>query len=144
MPRLNGGWLRMAGDFDAVERLRAWRQQLDADMRAWYERNGHPAPEPLFRADEEVPCRLGCGTDLSGPGGERLSLLLADLDALLELVGEPRQEWGVQHPLFGVEHFLGCERAREACRMRNKAKPDAMPWRVVKRTCGEWEEDEDA
>lgn len=69
---------------DHLERLHAWRRQLNADHRAWYERNGHPVPEPLHPADEEVPCRLGCGTDLSGPNGEHLPLLLADLDAALD------------------------------------------------------------
>lgn len=67
----------------AAGRVRAWRQQLNADMRAWYERNIRPIPDPLFPADEDVPCRFGCGTDLRGPGGEELPLLLADIDEIL-------------------------------------------------------------
>ncbi len=77
---------------DHLDRLRAWRQQLNADHRAWYERNGHPVPEPLHPADEEVPCRLGCGTVLTGPNGEYLPLLLADIDAALDELGKLRAE----------------------------------------------------
>lgn len=77
---------------DHLDRLRAWRRQLNTDHRAWYERNGHPVPEPLHPADEEVPCRLGCGTDLTGPGGEHLPLLLADLDAVLDELEWARAE----------------------------------------------------
>lgn len=88
---------------DHLDRLRAWRHQLNADHRAWYERNDHPVPEPLHPADEEVPCRLGCGTDLSGPNGEHLPLLLADIDAALNEVERLR----AGRPVLGdAEHQL--------------------------------------
>lgn len=77
---------------DHLERLRAWRRQLNADHRAWYERNGHAVPEPLHPADEEVPCHFGCGTDLRGPDGEHLPLLLADIDKAMDELEQLRSE----------------------------------------------------
>lgn len=69
---------------EAVERVIAWRQQLDLDMRAWYVRNGRAITEPLFPPDEDVPCRFGCGTDLKTSDGTELKLLLTDIDILID------------------------------------------------------------
>lgn len=68
---------------DAAARIRSWRNQLDADLRAWFVTYGHPIPEPLYGPNEEVPGHYGYGTDLIGPNGKEMPLLLADIDAVL-------------------------------------------------------------
>lgn len=77
---------------EAAARIRAWRQQLDGNQRAWFRRNGHPMPDPLNDPDEEVPCTLGCGTDLVAENGTKLPLLLADLDAVVDAVAEQERD----------------------------------------------------
>jgi hypothetical protein len=90
---------------EAAARIRAWRQQLDGNQRAWFRRNGHPMPDPLNDPDEEVPCRLGCGTDLVADDGTKLPLLLADLDAVVdEVAGQERDEAPQLPDPRGPEH----------------------------------------
>lgn len=71
---------------EAAAHISAWRRQLDGNQRAWFRRNGHPMPDPLNDPDEEVPCTLGCGTDLVAEDGTKLPLLLADLDAVVDAI----------------------------------------------------------
>lgn len=80
-------WRKMSDNdstIQAVERVIAWRQQLDLDMKAWYVRNGRAIQEPLFPPDEDVSCRFGCGTDLKTSDGVELKLLLTDIDILID------------------------------------------------------------
>lgn len=78
----------------AIERVRAWRRQLDVDQRAWFERHGHEIPDPLFPTDEDVLIN----EDAEQP------LVLADFDAVLAKLEQLEQ--GRDNDVRAVDAYL--------------------------------------
>lgn len=96
---------------DAAARIQAWRNQLDADRRAWFVTYDRPIPEPLYGPDEEVPGHYGYGTGLIGPNGEELPLLLADLDAVLaDLKQHAQDQEAPRCGSYAHKDFVGDQR----------------------------------